>query len=62
MDLLVHILKLMSFFLRNIEPHGQVVVVLDQLLNRARAVRQVLTQRLALLRKLLHNLGNLDAV
>jgi len=60
--LLVHVLELLGLALGNVQPHRQVVVVLDQLLDGACAVCQVVRQVLSFLRQLLHHLRDLDSV
>ena len=60
--LLVHLLKLLGLSLRDVQSHGQVIVVLDQLLNCACTVCKVMAQILTLFSQLLNNLRDLNTV
>ena len=61
-DLLVDLLKLLGLLLCDVQPNGEVIVVLNQALNRPCAILQVRTETLALLSKLLYDIGDLNTV
>ena len=61
-DLLVDLLELLSLLLGDVQPNREVIVVLNQTLNCTCAILKVCTESLALLSKLLHDVGDLNTV